>query len=279
MKPEKPFKRIYLEITNQCNLTCEFCLNTKRPLANLTPFGFDLLAAELKNWSDYLYLHVKGEPLSHPKLETILNSCLKHQLHVQLVTNGTLIKNWPKELWAHPALRKISISLHSIDQHHSPIQEYASDILSLIAQATGYVELRIWNHSLIYESVRLKALITLLSSALKIDFPATDFKINPKLFVAYDQKFAWPGLNLPPISTVGRCLSPKLMLTILVDGTVVPCCLDGEKEIPLGNIFQQPLAEILKNPRYQAMVAGFNAQQLVEPLCQRCNYRERFRIK
>ena len=63
---------------------------------------------------------------------------------------------------------------------------------------------------------------------------------------------------------------------MLCDGTVVPCCLDHEGDIPLGNLFTQSLEEILSSPRAQAIYEGFSGRRVVEELCRKCGYARRF---
>jgi radical SAM protein with 4Fe4S-binding SPASM domain len=72
------------------------------------------------------------------------------------------------------------------------------------------------------------------------------------------------------------CRGLRDHLAILVDGTVVPCCLDADGQVALGNIFRQPLVAILASPRALRLREGFGHQWLVEPLCRRCAYRQRF---
>ena len=85
------FSRCYLEITNRCNLSCSFCPKTKRPARTLSPAEFRLLAEKIRPYTDYLYLHVLGEPLMHPELETLLGICGELNFRVVITTNGTLL--------------------------------------------------------------------------------------------------------------------------------------------------------------------------------------------
>ena len=69
------FSRAYVEITNVCNMACAFCPGTAREKGFMTPETFALLAGKLRRHTDYLYLHVMGEPLLHPQLAEILRIC------------------------------------------------------------------------------------------------------------------------------------------------------------------------------------------------------------
>ncbi|MCB0348406.1 MAG: SPASM domain-containing protein, partial [Bdellovibrionales bacterium] len=100
--------------------------------------------------------------------------------------------------------------------------------------------------------------------------------IKNRLYLHYDTEFIWPALHLPVLGTKGFCYGLKSHIGILVDGTVVPCCLDKEGNIPLGNINESSIDEILNSDRSLAIIKGFQQRKLVENLCQRCQYIERF---
>ena len=89
------FKRMYLEITNVCNLRCAFCPGTNRPQRFMTPEEFRQLAARLRPYGTYLMLHVMGEPLLHPQLAELLDIAGALGFRVCLVTNGTLLPRQP----------------------------------------------------------------------------------------------------------------------------------------------------------------------------------------
>ena len=85
------------------------------------------------------------------------------------------------------------------------------------------------------------------------------------------------GANLvKPDTCHGFCYGMLDHVGVLADGTVVPCCLDADGEITLGNIFESDLSEILASPRARAIADGFKHHQKVEPLCRRCGYSKRF---
>lgn len=270
------YKKFYIEITNQCNLNCDFCHNTKRPLAMLLPRGFQYILNEIKPFGNNLYLHVKGEPLLHPKLKEFLDIAAANNCQVNLVTNGSLLDNYKSDFFNHPALKKISISLHSLDFNRLSETDYFKKIILLINHSKCYLELRIWDYNLLNQSSKLRKFVALIEEYFQINFLNENFKINSRISVSYERKFIWPTNSENNQLKYGRCLAYKLMLAVLVDGNVVPCCLDGEANLVLGNIFETKISQIILNSRYQKMIAGFKNNQIVEPLCQNCDYRLRF---
>ena len=280
------FSRCYLEITNRCNLACSFCPKTKRPSRTLSPEEFRLLAGRLRPHTDHLYLHVMGEPLLHPQLPELLDICRELSFRVVLTTNGTLLPARQSALLHAPALYKINISLHSFEANaQDSFAEYLSGCFSfaqLARQAGKLVDLRLWN--LDGETTRgQNAQNDQILSALESYFPQPwtkntwGFRLRERVFVHYAEKFDWPELSLAEQSDRGTCRALRDQLAVLSDGTVVPCCLDHEGDIPLGNLFSQDLQEILDNPTARALSGGFSARKLVHPLCRRCGYARRFR--
>ncbi|MFH1216697.1 MAG: radical SAM protein [Pseudomonadota bacterium] len=288
----KKFKKIYIEITNRCNLTCSFCHQSKRAKAWMSPEDFAEIAGQIRNFTSHIALHVLGEPLLHPNLGQLLAESQRNGLAVNLTTNGTLLPRQQDMLLASPALRQVNISLHSVTgvKTGADLSDYLSGIFSFIRQASAtrslYISLRLWNlQGAGSDSVPLQnepvlrkiedffALPVRLADALT---PGHGISLAPKIFLSQHPRFTWPHAPAPELGAVGFCRGLRDHVAILVDGTVVPCCLDAEADISLGNIHDQPLQEILASSRASALHDGFSRRRLVEPLCRRCSFRQGF---
>lgn len=288
--PLKKFKKIYLEITNRCNLSCSFCHQSDRPKAFMPPEDFRAILGKIEDHTDHLALHVLGEPLLHPELGELLALCHEHGLKVNLTTNGTLLPQRQELLLASPALRQVNISLHSFsEQDGDPaLSDYLTGIFSFIraAEATGLlISLRFWNLSATDTSLPspnapiLKALedfFGLPEPLVTRLTPGHGLTLAPRVFLSQNGRFTWPHGPAPDLGDKGTCRGLRDHVAILVDGTVVPCCLDAEADIPLGNIHTQSLTEILNTPRAAAIRTGFTQRRLSEPLCRRCTFRQSF---
>ena len=280
------FSRCYLEITNRCNLSCSFCPKTKRPARTLSPAEFRLLCEKLRPYTDYLYLHVLGEPLLHPQLGEILEICRALSFRVVITTNGTLLPAQETTLLSSPALYKINVSLHSFEANApGNFEAYLSGCFSFAkkaGEAGTLVDLRLWN--LDGETTRgQNAQNDAILKTLEAVFPQPwvkntwGFRLRERVFVHYAEKFDWPNLSLTEQSAHGTCRALRDQIAVLADGTVVPCCLDHEGDIPLGNLFSQNLPEILSDTPAKSLLSGFSARKLSHPLCRRCGYAKRFR--
>ena len=278
------FKRMYLEITNVCNLRCAFCPGTQRRRRFMTPEEFRQLAARLRPYGTYLMLHVMGEPLLHPQLAELLDIAGELDFRVCLVTNGTLLPRQLPTLEGSPALHKLSVSLHSFEgsAQSGDMSAYLRgvwDAVLPLSQKGTLCALRLWNEG---TAQRCNAeIINFLSNQIGQNAEALpqdargNRTLSPNLFLERAERFAWPDLSAPETGA-NFCHGLTRQLAVLCDGTVTPCCLDSEGTIALGNLFTQTLPEILQSPRAAAMAAGFAARRPSEDLCRRCGYARRF---
>lgn len=272
--------RVYIEITNVCNLNCEFCHHTNRRIKVMSVDTFHRILLEVKEYTDFIYLHVQGEPLTHPQFDEILSVCDEEKVHVQLVTNGTFL-NKHMDMIHHPCLRKVSISLQSVEYQNINVMNYMDTVLkfALAASSLGhpYVELRFWRpkdeagKNTNYCLNLIKRRYEMVESGRK-----DNYRIMPNVYVDFDNAFDWPDLTNQNVGTKGRCHGACDQIAILSNGSVVPCCLDADGAICFGNILITPLEEILNSGRYLKMVDGFKHNYVREPFCQKCTFRLRF---
>lgn len=281
-------KKAYLEITNRCNLACSFCPGTRRRLGFLSPEGFRTLAARLRPHTQYLYLHLMGEPLLHPQLEELLDIARELDFFVIVTTNGTLLPQRSQLLLDSPAVRKVSISLHSFEGNslRQELEAYLDQCLSFasrFSQLDGKrCALRLWNLEPAACSELTPFNRTVLEHlAARFPKPWTEHwqgtTLTPGLYLEWGERFQWPDLSAPEGETAGFCRGLRDQVGVLWDGTVVPCCLDHEGDIPLGSLYAQTLVEILHTPRAQALYQGFSQGRAQEALCRTCGYRRRGR--
>lgn len=285
MSQDPSFKRVYIEITNVCNQNCPFCPKTTRKPQFLTLGEFKTILGKLKGHTKHLYFHVLGEPLLHPELSLFLDEAHDQGFWVNLVTNGALIGKAGPFLLQKPALRQISFSLHSLaHQGEQETQKRLGEILSFIDAATEteiYCSLRLWTGGISDNQVVLAGLKSHFSPEVRLNLLFSSevkrgLKLRDRVFLNPADEFAWPSIDAPRQKGQAFCHGLKQQIAILVDGTVVPCCLDGEGVINLGNLFAADLFDIWHSSRAQTLLQGFSRGEAVEELCRRCGYRTRF---
>jgi radical SAM protein with 4Fe4S-binding SPASM domain len=101
-------------------------------------------------------------------------------------------------------------------------------------------------------------------------------QLAPKVYLEPGEKFDWPDLNAPEGSDRVFCYGMRDQIGVLCDGTVVPCCLDHDGDLALGNLLTQEMEDILSTPRAKAIFDGFSNRQAAEELCRKCGYARRF---
>lgn len=276
-KPEKTIflKKAYLEITDCCNLSCSFCHGTSRNPRFLSLSEYETLIRRLQGHIEYLYFHLMGEPLLHPDLPYFINDSARRGLRPMVTTNGTLLPDRKQEL-LKSSLYKISISLHSAEANGVfADKNYLSDCTSFACDAAskGIITVfRLWN---IGGKDRSNSAIL---NTLREVFPdewrqnRSGFCLSDHIFLEWGKKFDWPDIHVPEISDHFFCYGLRDQIGILSDGTVVPCCLDSDGIISLGNLLNQELDDILTSPRATAIYNGFTDHTAVEELCRRCGY-------
>lgn len=270
------YSRVYVEITNICNKSCSFCHGTKRERKMLSEEEFSHIAKSLVGVTDYLYFHIMGEPTAHPLLCRFVEIANSLGFKVAITTNGTLL-NRVGDALISSGVYKVNISLHSLEGEDNA--EYLKSVVDFADRASQngvLTVLRLWNGG--EENPENDEVIKYLKQRLPGEwrFGARGARIRHRLHLEYGERFEWPDENLPKITERVFCYGLSDHFGILSNGTVIPCCLDSEGIIALGNIFENPISEILSSERAEKMRLGFNARIGVEPLCQRCGYATRF---
>lgn len=274
------FRKIYVEISNLCNLSCAFCPGTKRSPGRMTPEDFAKLLPKLRPYTDFLYFHIMGEPLCHPHLADFLEMAHRQGFRVILTTNGTLLAKQQEMLLSAPGLHKINISLHAFEANDLavPFEEYLSDCFRFGKAAEGkkLVVYRLWNKG--GADAKNEEILSEMEQAFPKPWVVENrgTRIADRVFLEYGEKFDWPDLGAPEGSEKLFCYGLRDQLGVLWDGTVVPCCLDHEGDLALGNLFDREMEEILQSPRAKAIYEGFSRKEAVEELCRRCGYARRF---
>ncbi len=274
------FAKVYLEISNICNLSCAFCPGTGRPQKALNGAEFTALAEKIRPYTDYLYFHLMGEPLCHPRLGEFLEISGNLGFRVILTTNGTLLQKHRQMLLNAPALHKVNVSLHAFEANDlaMPFGDYLRGCLDFgkAAQGEKLVSYRLWNQG--GQDAKNEEILAALHQAFPQEWAQVrrGYRLADKIYLEPGDKFDWPDLSAPEGSDRVFCYGLRDQIGVLCDGTVVPCCLDHEGDIPLGNLFSQSLEEILESPRARAIWEGFQKGVAAEALCRKCGYARRF---
>lgn len=275
----KKFRKVYVEITNICNMNCSFCPTTKRAKATMSSKDFEYIASRIVPYTDYVYLHVKGEPLLHPNLKEILDICEKYNLKVNISTNGTLLDG-KYELLKN--IRQLNVSLHSLENDDKyKLEEYLNttlDICNKLAKAGVIIRYKLWNVQELPDDGNgiNEKIIKILEQRYNLSIQNASYdkdeKLDDNVYLSIKRPFKWPNLENEN-QTETTCYGLRRQIAILVDGTVVPCCVDNNGDINLGNIFKTELEDILESQLAIEIKKGFEDNKCIHKLCKKCEYR------
>lgn len=263
------YKKIYIEITNDCNLSCLFCIKNKRKKKYITLDEFKIILDKIENHTKYIYLHILGEPLIHPLINEFINYA-SNRFKVNITTNGYKINN----IINNKNIRQLNISLQSYNEIYGiSLKEYMDNIFNAVdvLRKYTYISYRIWVKNK-YTSDIINMINNKYNINLDIDSIKNNTTISNNIFISVNEEFIWPDLNNNYYSEKGKCYALRDHIGILVDGSIVPCCLDSKGDIILGNIYKDNLDDIIKNDRYNNMLNGFMNNIKVEELCKKCNF-------
>lgn len=274
------FKRVYIEITNKCNLSCSFCLNDNRKKQEMNLIQFEEILSKIDKYTDYIYLHVKGEPLIHSNLDQILALTNKYNKYVNITTNGVFFKEKVKILKKYTNIRQINISLHSENKKDN----YIEDILESVDELNDiFIVYRFWtlkdnklDEKMLIYLKKIKNKYNLSEKKYKMILYDSNIKIKDNIYIDKDKEFTWPDINNKYFKEEGFCYGLKNQIGILVDGTVIICCLDSFGLTKIGNIFEDSLENILRGEIVNKILKGFNDRKVYLDMCKHCSYKEKF---
>ena len=287
------FYRIYIELTNICGLRCSFCPSKEIPNKSMSLEFFELVVKESKKFTNEIACHVVGDPLTLPNLLEYLDVIHKYKMKAVLTTSGYFMKKHSFSTLFHPSVKQINISLNSFNKNDTSFtfEQYMNPILNLCKEKVkrkkeSFINLRMWN---LDEQMSEKDFNSELFKMLNENFDVILElnKLNPKekksirldykVRLHFDNYFEWPSMQNKEYGH-GTCQGLSSHIGILADGSVIPCCLDHNAVMALGNIKEQKLEDILTSSKVNNMIDGFKIGHCSEEMCLKCSYKERFNI-
>ena len=245
----------------------------------MTTEEFRTVCEKLRPYTEYIYYHLLGEPLTHKDLFDFIAIAREQGFKSAITTNGTLLAKRGDGLIAS-GVYKVSISLHSFeDGAAEDLDAYLDSCLDFADRASRegvLTVLRLWNRGC--DGGKNDYIIEKMRTRLGGEWAWSKrgARIRDRLHLEWGDRFAWPDANAEDMGDEVFCYGLSDHFGILSDGTVVPCCLDADGEIALGNVFRDDIGEIIASDRARAIADGFKRRHAPESLCRRCGYARRF---
>lgn len=273
------YNKVYIEITNICNMNCSFCHGHSRAPKRMSKDEFSLILDKLTGQTEYIYYHLMGEPLTHPLLPDFLKLASERGYKSIITTNGTLISKRKEELLSS-GIHKINISLHSFeglaDENYTWHICELADFAKCAADKGIIIVFRLWNNG--FDGGKNEIVFNLLKENIHGEWAENTrgIRIRNKIHLEWGERFEWPDSKAEIKGEKFSCYGLRDQFGILSDGTVVPCCLDSDGIINLGNIFNEDIEAILNSEKALKLIEGFKHGIASEDLCKRCGYAQRF---
>lgn len=273
------YNKVYVEITNICNMNCSFCHGHSRPPKQMSAEEFTLILNKLTGVTKYIYYHLMGEPLTHPLLPEFIKLADSQGFKSIITTNGTLLERRGDELLSS-GVHKVNVSLHSFEngtaEGYAEYVRKLSDFAQKAADKGIIVVFRLWNKG--FDDGKNDIAFDILRENIKGEWVENTrgIRIRNKIHLEWGERFDWPDIKAAVRGDKYFCYGLRDQFGILSDGTVVPCCLDSDGIINLGNIFESDLNSILNSVKALNIIEGFKHGNASEELCKRCGYAQRF---
>ena len=252
---------------------------------------FESIVKQAKPYTKEIACHVLGDPLTQSNLHEYLDIIHKYGMKAMLTTSGYFLKKHAYDTLFHPAVKQINISLNSFNKNDTSLtfDQYIKPVLDLCKaklerQEELFINLRVWNlDEMMSERSFNDTLFAKLSNEFEVKLDLNtiynekpkSIRLDSKILVHFDNYFEWPSLKNQNYGD-GTCQGLQSHIAILASGKVVPCCLDCDAVIELGDLHKESLENILSNKRTVTMIEGFKEGKAVEELCRKCSYKERF---
>ncbi|SFV70534.1 hypothetical protein MNB_SV-13-1321 [hydrothermal vent metagenome] len=252
---------------------------------------FESTIEQAKKFTSEIACHVVGDPLTLSNLKEYLNIIHKYKMRAMLTTSGYFMKKHSYDTLFHPCVKQINVSLNAFNKNDTSFtfEQYMKPILDFCQEKVrrkeeSFINLRMWNLDEVMSEKKFNLeLFKKLNSEFNVNIELD--KLNPKekknirldykVLLHFDNYFEWPSLNNKNYGH-GTCQGLSSHIGILADGKVIPCCLDNDAIMELGDLRNESLETILYGEKATSMIEGFKKGICLEELCLKCSYKKRF---
>lgn len=260
------FKRIYVELSNKCNLKCSFCSKDKREKRSLSIEEFEYILNDVKKYTKLIYLHVKGEPFLYKNIDKIFELCKINNINIKITTNGIYLNKYVDLINKYNNIKQINISLMCENKKNN----YLEDVFEISSKIKTTIIYRVWLSNKEESNIIIDKVLKYYNK----ENTKKNIKLNDHIYLDKDIEFTWP--NEGNVNTKnGICYGSRTHIGILSNGEVIPCCLDSEGEISFGNIFDKSLDEILNSEKFLEFNDKIKKGIMPCELCEKCDFKNR----
>lgn len=259
-------KEVSLETLALCNAACTFCPypTLERKGTKMSDALIDSVIEQMLDWTVPFYFSPfkVNEPLLDNRLFDICRKALNNpNLYLRIFTNGSpLTQRKIDEIKTLKRVEHLWISLNST------VSEQYEQIMAIPFEKTAKRLDNLHEQDFPFPVV--------LST---VGFPNPRFVYDcqarwPKFGISVIKNTGWLGYTDPDVSYVPNTPCPRWFeLSIVADGKVALCCMDGTGEWAIGDINSQTLLEVYNSPHWRDRRERLISRHEIAP-CDRCTY-------
>jgi len=279
--------QIWIEPTNKCNLRCVMCVNavvTKSHSGFMDMTLYRSIIDQARTWSPkpLISLFLGGESTLHRNLFDMVAYADEAGLSTFLATNATTLTPERSRRLIEVGLTNIIFSFDGYDKTSFESVRIGANFERTVENIRTFLEIK---HELRSKTPH----VTFYSLVTRSD----QWELERSKLAAFQHTFDGLPIEEFKISMAGHwggtfdgvstadfqeavvygdrffpCFRLWESMSILWDGTVVPCCVDFLGELPLGNAAEQSLLEIWNGPLTMAHRLKMINQDIDDvPLC------------
>lgn len=271
------FQKIYIELSDICGLNCEFCPAKKARRGVMGLENFEKIAKKIHNKARIFTFHILGDPLCLPDIKAYVEVAQKYNMSLELTSSAFYLdENIQKLLYEAKNIRQINFSLASFfSQNKKSFDEYTRPLLEFLSLdfKHKFVNLRLWNLDKNAEFLKTnERFYSLFEDFFKIKINTKEPRIRLKDYVILEQKYRFDWSFKNTVQESGYCHALSKQIGVLSNALLVPCCMDYDGVLSLGNLLDSDLDELLKGKKAMDMKEGFKKGILTQELCKKCSF-------
>jgi MoaA/NifB/PqqE/SkfB family radical SAM enzyme len=269
----------WIDITRLCNLRCIMCPQSRglRPRPAKMPLDrFQQILDDICENRPLIKLYLSGEPLLHEGLFDMIEYAHGKNCQTAIHTNATLFTEALSERILSSSLTFLSFSFDGCTAEVYERLRPPAKFEQVGANIRRFLDLRRRSGRGPYANVEI---IRMRDTEDFLKSFAEEWKACGVEEVSVVDYMTWLG-TVPDrrdgkaaiFSGYTPCAAPFQHGCILSDGTVVPCCLDVDGRMPLGNVTEQPFREIwvgnaYRQLRLQMLTGGLGTGSICDACC------------
>lgn len=283
-----------VEPTNICNLRCPVCETGAgilgRPKGNMSLDAFKKILDSVGEQVNTMLFYGMGESFLNRDAYDMIKYATGKGIYVSTCTNGEildtagLVRSRLSELSfqiggltqeTHEQYRVGGNLSKAMDNLTKAVELKAKGLINTKVQV-GFIVMKHNEHEVEQAEKELKEKmgadeVIIISPCVRTVEQGKKFMPTDSKYWYYDREAFSRGVLVPHKIPHNRCWWIYYSTVVWWDGNVVPCCRDAQGKHVMGNIFDQPFADIWNGEKYRDFRRQIATKQSKVDLCRLCS--------